>query len=321
MAEDISNAKVDEGTFKRRPSIFRNRITPDGVSAQGERSFKAEPGRYHLYVSLACPWAHRTLIMRNLKGLGDLIGVSVVHWLMLENGWTFEPGPGVVPDNVNGVTKLHELYTLADPTCTSRVTVPVLWDKEERKIVSNESSEIIRMFNSAFDHLGAREGDYYPIGLRDEIDAINDRVYDHLNNGVYKSGFASTQEAYEREVAAVFGTLDWLEARLETAPYLVGGQLTEADIRLLPTLLRFDPVYFGHFKCNVRALADYPALWAYTRKLYQHPDVLPTVDFHHIKGHYYGSHANLNPSGIVPVGPDRDFEEAVSETRITGPFC
>ncbi|MDX0312582.1 glutathione S-transferase family protein [Sinorhizobium meliloti] len=309
LGADISkSADMSNGTIKRRPSIFRDVITPDGVAAAGKRGFKAEAGRYHLYVSLACPWAHRTLIMRNLKGLGDLIGVSIVHWLMLDDGWTFEPGPGVIPDDVNGVAKLHELYSLADPACTSRVTVPVLWDKEEKTIVSNESSEIIRMFNSAFDHLGAKDGDYYPVDLRDEIDAVNARVYDNLNNGVYKGGFASTQEAYEREVTAVFDTLDWLEGRLARQPYLVGGQLTEADIRLLPTLLRFDPVYFGHFKCNLRALSDYPALWAYTRRLFQYPDIRPTVDFRHIKGHYYGSHPNLNPSGIVPVGPERDFE-------------
>ncbi|TCQ04283.1 glutathionyl-hydroquinone reductase [Rhizobium sp. PP-F2F-G36] len=276
-------------------------------SADGVRGFKAEAGRYHLYVSLACPWAHRTLIIRNLKGLSNLVGVSVVHWLMLENGWTFEPGPGVVPDDINGVAMLHELYTLADPQCSSRVTVPVLWDKQQQTIVSNESSEILRMFNSAFDHLGATEGDYYPDRLRIEIDAVNDRIYDTVNNGVYKAGFASTQDAYEREVTAIFETLDWLEERLANKHYLVGDQLTEADIRLLPTLLRFDSVYFGHFKCNLRALVDYPALWAYTRSLYQHPDIRPTVDFQHIKGHYYGSHANLNPSGIVPMGPKRDF--------------
>lgn len=309
LGADISkSADMSNGTIKRRPSIFRDWITPDGDAAEGKRRFKAEAGRYHLYVSLACPWAHRTLIMRQLKGLGDLISVSVVHWLMLDDGWTFEPGLGVVPDVVNGVTKLHELYTLADPACTSRVTVPVLWDKEEKTIVSNESSEIIWMFNSAFDHLGAKAGDYYPDDLRAEIDAVNGRVYDNLNNGVYKTGFARTQEAYEREVVAVFDTLDWLEERLATQPYLVGGQLTEADIRLLPTLLRFDPVYFGHFKCSLRALVDYPALWAYTRRLFQHPEIRPTIDFQHIKGHYYGSHTFLNPSGIVPVGPERDYD-------------
>ena len=309
MGADVSNrALVSNGTIQRPPSIFRDWITRDGVPFGGKRGVEAEAGRYHLYVSLACPWAHRTLIMRNLKGLTDIIGVSVVHWLMLEDGWTFQQGPGVIPDNINGVAKLHELYTLADPTCTSRVTVPVLWDKQRQTIVSNESSEIIRMFNSAFDHLGAKEGDYYPECLQDGIDAVNERVYDNLNNGVYKAGFASTQAAYEREVAAVFETLDWLEARLSKQPYLLGSQFTEADIRLLTTLLRFDPVYFGHFKCNIRALTDYPALWAYTQKLFQHPDIRPTVDLLHIKSHYYASHTFLNPTGIVPVGPEQDFD-------------
>ncbi|MGV6873206.1 glutathione S-transferase family protein [Pseudochelatococcus sp. B33] len=310
---------AETGTLKRPPSIFRSWITPDGTAGQGKRGFKAEAGRYHLYVSLACPWAHRTLIMRNLKGLADIISVSVVHWLMGADGWTFNPGPGVISDTVNGTAKLHEIYTLADPVCTSRVTVPVLWDKKERTIVSNESSEIIRMFNSAFDHLGAREGDYYPAHLRAEIDDVNGRVYDNLNNGVYKTGFATTQAAYEREVAAIFETLDWLEARLAQQRYLVGGQLTEADIRLLPTLLRFDPVYFGHFKCNLRALVDYPALWAYTRRLFQHPDIRPTVDFRHIKSHYYASHTFLNPSGIVPVGPERDFDAPVDPQATFSP--
>lgn len=296
------------GTIKRPPSVFRNWITPDGVAVGGRRGFKAEKGRYHLYVSLACPWAHRTLVMRSLKGLSDAISLSVVHWLMLEDGWTFDPGPGVIPDTINGVTKLHEIYTLANPDCTSRVSVPVLWDKVERTIVSNESAEIIRMLNSAFDHLGVKEGDYYPAHLRAEIDAVNGRVYDNLNNGVYKAGFARNQAAYEREVAAVFETLDWLEEHLVKHTYLVGGRFTEADIRLFTTLLRFDPVYYGHFKCNRRALAEYPALWNYTRSLFQHPDIRPTVNFQHIKAHYYGSHTWLNPTGIVPVGPDRDFD-------------
>lgn len=317
LGTDVSKLRSDgsRGTIKRRPSVFRNWITPDGTAKPGQRSFKAENGRYHLYVSLACPWAHRTLIMHRLKGLSGMIGISVVHWLLLEDGWTFAPGPGVVPDTINGVTKLHELYTLADRTCTSRVTVPVLWDKAQRTIVSNESSEIIRMFNSVFDHLGARPGDYYPQHLRAEIDAVNERVYGTLNNGVYKTGFAVSQVAYEREVAAVFETLDWLEERLSKQRWLVGGQLTEADIRLLTTLLRFDPVYFGHFKCNRRALVEYPALWAYTRALFQHPDIRPTVDFHHIKAHYYGSHTFLNPSGIIPVGPERDFDAPVDRDR------
>jgi len=283
--------------------VFRSWITNEPGSA-----FEAKPGRYHLYVSLACPWAHRTLIMRNLKGLSDLVDISVVHWLMGEDGWTFEPGPGVVADPVNDAYFLHEIYTTSDADCTSRVTVPVLWDKVHGRIVSNESSDILRMFNSAFDGCGATPGNYYPQDHRKEIDAVNDRIYATLNNGVYRSGFATTQVAYETAVGEVFGTLDWLEQRLAGQRYLVGGQLTEADIRLFTTLVRFDPVYHGHFKCNVRALIDYPALWAYTRDLYQHPAIRPTVDFNHIKGHYYESHPWLNPSRIVPVGPDYDFD-------------
>ena len=302
-------------TLRRPPSLFRNWITAPADGAQTE--FPAEPDRYHLYVSLACPWAHRTIIMRKLKGLEDLIGLSVVHWLMGEDGWSFQPGPGVVPDTVNHVHQLHELYTLSDPDCTSRVTVPVLWDKAARRIVSNESSEILRMFNTAFDTLDAAPGDYYPAELRAEIDAVNDRVYAGLNNGVYRAGFATGQPAYEAAVADVFATLDWLEQRLATRQFLAGDRLTEADIRAFTTLVRFDPVYYGHFKCNIRELSEYPALWRYTRALYQHDSIRPTVDFGHIKGHYYGSHPWLNPSRIVPVGPERDFGAPVDfpETR------
>ncbi len=292
-----------EGEWQRPPSIFRNWLSADAAAR-----FQAAPDRYHLYVSWACPWAHRTLIMRNLKGLGGLVGVSAVHWFMGDDGWTFAEGPGVVPDTVNGVARLRDLYLLADPHCTSRVTVPVLWDKAERTIVSNESAEILRMFNSAFDQLGSRPGDYYPAPLRAEIDAVNERVYRTLNNGVYKAGFAASQSIYEAEVTELFHTLGWLEERLSRQNYLVGDALTEADIRLFTTLVRFDPVYFGHFKCNIRALTDYPALWDYTRALYQHPDISPTVNFTHIKNHYYRSHVWLNPTGIVPVGPDLDFD-------------
>lgn len=299
---------LSDGALKRPPSVFRDWVTPDGSAPPGSRGFKAEPGRYHLYVSLACPWAHRTLIMRNLKDLRGMIDVSVVHWHMGEDGWTFAPGPGVIPDPIAGAAKLHGIYTLADPHCTSRVTVPVLFDTAEMTIVSNESADIMRIFNTAFDHLGARAGDYYPSAYRAEIDAVNARVYDTLNNGVYKAGFATTQSAYEEAVAGVFDTLEWLESRLTHQRYLVGETLTEADIRLFTTLVRFDPVYFGHFKCNRRALADHPALWNYVRALYRPPDIEPTVDFDHIKKHYYGSHPFLNPSGIVPVGPDLDFQ-------------
>jgi putative glutathione S-transferase len=298
------------GTLKREPSVYRNWVTADG--AEG---FKAERDRYHLYVSLACPWAHRTLMMRSLKGLGGIIDVSVVHWLMGDDGWTFSPAPGVVPDMVNGVSKLHEIYTLADSSATTRVTVPVLWDKVKRTIVSNESSEIIRMFNSAFDHLGAQVGDYYPAVQRTEIDAVNERVYAGLNNGVYMAGLAARQSAYDEAVSRVFDTLDWLEERLSGQRYLMGADLTEADVRVFTTLVRFDAVYHGHFKCNHRVLIEYPALWDYTRDLFQHPDIRPTVNFNHIKSHYYRSHAFINPTGIVPSGPIRDFDAPVNRAK------
>ncbi len=288
------------GRFIRKDSAFRNWITADG-------RFAPEPGRYHLYVSLACPWAHRALIMRALKGLEDAISVSVVHWLMLEKGWTFADGPGVVPDSVNQAACLHEVYTAADPLYTGRVTVPVLWDKQSQTIVNNESSEIIRMFNSAFDSVSATSGDYYPAALRPEIDALNTRIYDSVNNGVYKAGFATTQAAYEEALQPLFATLDWLEERLATRRYLMGAQLTEADIRLFTTLVRFDAVYVGHFKCNLRRIVDYPNLWAYTRDIYQIPSVTGTIDFTHIKGHYYQSHTMINPTGVVPLGPALDF--------------
>ena len=299
------------GRLERPPSVFRDWVTADGSALPGKKAFKAERDRYHLYVSLACPWAHRALILRSLKGLEEAIGLSVVHWLMGEEGWTFEPGPGVVPDTVNGQYTLHGVYTSADPACTSRVTVPVLWDKEQGTIVSNESSEIIRMLNSAFDHLGARPGDYYPAEHRQEIDAVNHRIYRDLNNGVYRAGFATDQSAYEDAFAGVFDTLDWLEARLSHQRFLVGPTLTEADIRLFTTLVRFDAVYHGHFKCNRQTLIEFPKLWNYTRSLFQHPDIRPTVDFDHIKRHYYMSHPWLNPTRIMPSGPLRDFDAVI----------
>ena len=296
------------GRFVRKDSAFRNWVTPDGAPGPtGRGGFKAEPGRYHLYVSLACPWAHRTLIMRALKGLEEAISVSVVHWLMREDGWTFAEGPGTVPDTVNGAAFLHQVYTAADPRHTGRVTVPVLWDKRGGTIVSNESSEIIRMLNSAFDGVGAKPGDHYPEPLRPEIDAINARVYDTVNNGVYKAGFATTQAAYEEAVRPLFETLEWLEARLAKDRFLLGSALTEADIRLWTTLVRFDPVYVGHFKCNIRRLVDMPNLWAYARDIYSLPGVAGTVNFEHIKRHYYESHRGVNPTGIVPLGPVLDF--------------
>ena len=293
------------GRFIRTDAQFRNWVTADGSAGpSGKGGFKAEAGRYHLYVSLACPWANRTMIFRSLKGLEDMISVSVVHWFMAENGWTFEPAEGVVADSVNHAGFLHEVYTAADAGYSGRVTVPILWDKQTGTIVSNESSEIIRMFNSAFDGIGAKPGDYYPGELRDQIDEVNARIYSNVNNGVYKAGFATTQAAYEEAVVPLFETLGWLEERLSHQRYLLGDRLTEADWRLFTTLVRFDPVYVGHFKCNIRRLADYPNLWAYTRDLYQHQNVADTVDMEHIKHHYYVSHTSINPSGVVPVGPE-----------------
>jgi putative glutathione S-transferase len=296
------------GSFQRQESGFRNWVTPDGTPGPtGEGGFKAESGRYHLYVSLACPWAHRTLIFRILKRLDTAISLSVTNWFMGEDGWTFEHGPGVIPDPIGGARRLYEVYLRSDPSCTGRVTVPVLWDKERDVIVSNESSEIIRMMNSAFDGIGAAPGDFYPVALREQIDALNLRIYATVNNGVYKAGFATTQEAYEEAVHPLFATLDWLEERLANNRYLCGEQLTEADWRLFTTLVRFDAVYAGHFKCNLRRLVDYPNLWSYARELYQMPGVAATVDFTHIKRHYYQSHKSVNPTGIVPVGPELDF--------------
>ncbi|AJG18153.1 glutathione S-transferase family protein [Cupriavidus basilensis] len=305
------------GRFVRKDAAFRNWVTSDGAAGpSGTGGFKAEAGRYHLYVSLACPWAHRTLIMRALKGLEGMISVSTVHWLMLGEGWTFAEGPGVVPDTVNGARLLHQVYTGADPDYTGRVTVPVLWDKQRGTIVSNESSEIIRMFNTAFDDVGAKSGDYYPAALRAEIDEVNARVYDTLNNGVYKSGFATTQGAYEEAVTPLFDTLDWLEARLATRRFLLGDQITEADIRLFTTLVRFDAVYVGHFKCNLRRIADYPNLSGFTRDIYQLPGIAATVNIDHIKRHYYESHRSINPSGVVPAGPVLDFAAPPERARL-----
>ncbi len=302
------DTKASGGRFVRTETQFRNWVTADGAAGPtGEAGFKAEPGRYHLYVSLACPWAHRTLIFRKLKRLEAAVGVSVVHWHMGEYGWEFREGPGATPDDVNGTRFLHEVYTRAEKDYSGRVTVPVLWDKQRGTIVSNESAEIIRMFNGAFDAWADASLDFYPTQLRAEIDAVNDLVFDKVNNGVYKAGFATAQQAYEEAFDALFDTLDDLEARLSRQRYLVGEVLTEADWRLFTTLLRFDPVYVGHFKCNRQRLADYPNLWAYTRELYQVPGVAETVNLHHIKHHYYGSHKTINPTEIVPKGPEIDF--------------
>ena len=297
------------GEFVRWESGFRHWVTPDGSPGpSGEGGFKAESGRYHLYVSYACPWAHRTLIVRKLKGLEELISVSVVHPLMPPESWVFGAYPGATPDHVHGFDKLHQLYRHAAPDFDGVVTVPVLYDKQRETIVNNESSEIIRMFNSAFDAWGRADPDLYPAALRAEIDAVNARVYENVNNGVYCTGFATTQAAYAAAFDRLFDTLDELEARLARQRYLAGDRMTEADWRLFTTLVRFDPVYHGHFKCNLRRLVDYPNLWAYTRALYQVPGIRETVNMDHIKLHYYGSHKSINPNGIVPKGPALDFD-------------
>ncbi len=313
-------ASVDKksGKFVRSQTQFRNWVTPDGSPGPtGRGGFKAESGRYHLYVSRACPWAHRTVIFRQLKGLAEHIGLSVVHWHMDENGWEFAPGDGVVPDTVNGADYLYQVYQRADPAYSGRVSVPVLWDKQTGTIVNNESAEIIRMFNSAFDHAGAtNRDDYYPADLREELRPVNDCIYDTVNNGVYKSGFARSQAAYEEAVAALFETMDWLDHRLSNQRYLMGDRLTEADWRLFPTMLRFDPVYHFHFKCNRRRLRDYPNLWGHTCELYQWPGIAETVNLSHIKQHYFGSHTSINPTGIVPTGPDIDFTAPHDRDRL-----
>lgn len=297
-----------KGHFKRESSQFRNWLTADGSAGPtGESGFAAEKGRYHLYVSLACPWAHRTLIFRKLKGLEDYIDVSIVDPLMLENGWEFKNRNGGTDDPVNGADYLWQVYTKADPNYTGRVTVPVLWDKKRQTIVSNESAEIIRMFNRAFDGITGNSLDFYPEVLHDGIDEVNALVYDNVNNGVYKSGFATTQDAYEEHVTKLFGTLDTLEDRLSGKRYLMGEALTEADWRLFTTLVRFDPVYVGHFKCNLKRIADYPNLYGYLRELYQVTGIADTVSFDHIKRHYYGSHKTINPTQIVPKGPIMDL--------------
>ncbi len=296
------------GRFERSQSQWRDWVTTDGAPAEGrQRGFEAEPDRYHLYVSLACPWAHRTLIVRKLKKLDDVISVDAVHPFMGENGWTFDTDAAATGDRLNGFDYLHQLYTKADPNYSGRVTVPVLWDKKNGTIVSNESSEIIRMLNSAFDEWGDRSIDLYPQDLRGEIDRINDLVYDAINNGVYKAGFATSQDAYEEAFNELFAALDEMEARLTTRRYLTGATITEADWRLFTTLVRFDAVYVGHFKCNLRRIEDYPNLSNYLRELYQVPGVAETVNMHHIKAHYYGSHASINPTRIVPAGPALDF--------------
>ena len=300
--------KTVNGEFVRSESSFRSWVTEDGSAGPtGEGNFAAEPGRYHLYVSYACPWAHRTLIFRTLKGLEDVISVSVAHPLMPAESWVFGKYPGATEDHINQSRYLYENYLKADPGFNGLVTVPVLWDKKQQTIVNNESSEIIRMFNSAFDAFGNAEVDFYPQALRNEIDAINDTVYNNVNNGVYRAGFAQTQHAYNNAYDRLFNTMDELEERLSRQRFLVGNQITEADWRLFTTLVRFDAVYYNHFKTNKKRLIEYPNLWAYTRELYQAPGVSQTVNMDHIKYHYFASHRSINPTGVVPKGPHIDF--------------
>jgi glutathionyl-hydroquinone reductase len=303
--EDVS--RTTGGRFMRPSTSFRNFVTADGSAGpSGEGGFPAEAGRYHLYVSLACPWAHRTLVFRALKKLDNVISVSNTEPLYGKTGWEFATQGGL-PDTVNGKTTLAEIYLLADPHYTGRVSVPVLWDKKRRTIVSNESSEIIRMLNSAFDAFTNVRDDYYPAELRGEIDRINDLVYPNINNGVYRAGFATSQDAYGEAARGIFAAFDEIEARLSRQRYLVGNRVTEADWRLFTTLIRFDSVYHGHFKCNLRRVADYPNLWGYLRDLYQKPGIADTVSIDQIKRHYYGSQRQVNPTGIVPIGPVIDF--------------
>jgi putative glutathione S-transferase len=292
------------GRFIRQQSVFRDRI-----AGNGSTPFEPASGRYHLYVSYACPWAHRTLIYRTLKGLEDHISVSVVNPLMLEHGWTFDEWPGVVADPIANATYLHQLYTLAKADYSGRVTVPVLWDRQTATIVNNESAEIVRFFDREFDAVGARGPVFCPPMLEAEIDSLNAFIYDTINNGVYRAGFATTQEAYEEAVIELFAALDEIERRLARNRYLLGDQLTESDWRLFTTMVRFDPVYHGHFKCNLRRLVDYPNLWGWTRELYQLPGIADTVRMDHIKAHYYRSHRTINPTGVVPAGPEMDFDE------------
>lgn len=298
------NERDQSGKFNRTPTKFRDRITADGSSG-----FPAVSGRYHLYVCLACPWAHRTLIMRSLKGLEEVIGLSIVDPILSDKGWYFSENPGAIPDSVNHAQYLQEIYVKADSKYTGRITVPVLWDKEKHTIVNNESREIIRMFDTEFKGLATRDNNFYPQELQQQIDDTIDKIYMPINNGVYRSGFATTQEAYEEAVTELFENLDYWETVLDKQRYLCGDRLTEADICMFTTLLRFDSVYHGHFKCNLRRIVDYPNLWNYLKELYQHPQIKPTCNLDHIKRHYYMSQTQINPNRIVPLGPKIDFDE------------
>ena len=309
----------DDGEFQREQAQRRDWVTADGSPGpDGRSAVKAEAGRYHLYVSLACPWAHRTLIYRKLKQLEPLIDVSVVSWLMAEHGWTFDKSTGSSGDKLDGLQYLHQRYTIDDDSYTGRVTVPVLWDRQQQRVVNNESSELIRIFNSAFDELTGSKLDLYPEPLRAEIDSLNARIYPRVNNGVYRAGFATTQKAYEAAFDELFSELDWLEQHLAERRYLTGEFLTEADWRLFTTLVRFDAVYHGHFKCNLRRIEDYPNLSNWLRELYQWPGVAETVDFTHIKSHYYASHRHINANGIVPKGPQLVLDRAHDRERLPG---
>ncbi len=315
---------INKGEYQRKDSEFRHWVTVDGrAGPSGEPGFEAQAGRYHLYVSLACPWAHRTLIFRKLKGLEELVSVSVVHPDMLEKGWSFTHTSetarlyGTTGDTLYASDYLSECYAQSSSVYAGNITVPVLWDKLQKRIVNNESSEIIRMFNTAFNDITGNTLDFYPERLRDEIDEINTQVYRFINNGVYKTGFATTQQAYEKNCGTLFSTLDAMEQRLSHQRYLAGNQITEADWRLFTTLIRFDAVYHTHFKCNIRQLKEYDALYHYMLELYQHADIARTVNLAHIKRHYYASHLSLNPFGIVPLGPDQDWLAPHNRTRIT----
>lgn len=309
-----------QGRFVRNAAQFRNWITPDGAPGpSGEGGFAAEPDRYHLFVSFACPWAHRVLIMRALKGLQAALPMSVTNWAMTEQGWNFAEGSGVIPDPVTGSHAVHQIYTAADGHYSGRATIPIVWDKRRGTIVSNESADIIRMLNSAFDGIGARPGDYYPYALRTEIETINARIYTDVNNGVYRAGFATTQEAYDEAAVSVFAALDWIDHLLDNSRFLAGNQLTEADIRLFTSLVRFDEVYATLFKCNRKRVSDYKAISNYMRDIYQIPGISDTVDFDHIKQHYYGSLKMLNPNGIVPIGPARDLWSPHNRERLSLP--
>ena len=312
------DTKSTGGKFERKASSFRNWITKDGSAGpSGKAGFKAEAGRYHLYVSLACPWAHRAIIYRKLKGLEEMISMSVVNALMGSEGWTFEPGNGVVADPIIGASRMHQIYTAAMNDYTGRVTVPVLWDKKTNTIVSNESSEIIRMLNSAFDDIGATRVDFAPKDRLAEIDEMNEFIYPTINNGVYRAGFATSQEAYDEAVVEVFDALDSLEYTLATNRYLLGDSITEADWRLFTTLVRFDAVYVGHFKCNKKRIVDYPNLWGYVKDLYQQPGIAETVDIAYIKEHYYASHETINPTRVIPAGPAINFHEPHNREKLT----